>query len=34
MWPDDAVTTGLVLGEGVETTASAALNIAHKRTLL
>jgi putative DNA primase/helicase len=34
LWPDDWVTTGLVLGEGVETTLGAALCIAHRGTLL
>ena len=34
LWPDDAVTTGLVVGEGVETTLAAALNIEHEGTML
>jgi hypothetical protein len=34
LWPDDAVESGLVLGEGVETTLAAATNIKHKGTLL
>src|SRR5262249_27063080 len=34
LWPDDAITTGLVLGEGVETTLAAALHITHRGTLL
>src|SRR5262245_53354689 len=34
LWPDDAITTGLVLGEGVETTLAAALHIPHRGTLL
>jgi hypothetical protein len=33
LWPDDAVTTGLCLAEGVET-AAAASQIAHRGTLL
>ena len=34
LWPDDAVELGLVLGEGVETTLSAATRIIHKGTYL
>jgi putative DNA primase/helicase len=34
LWPDDAVTTGLVLGEGIETTLAAALHVEHRGTLL
>jgi hypothetical protein len=34
LWPDDAITTVLVLGEGVETTLAAALHITHRETLL
>ena len=34
LWPDDYVTTGLVIGEGVETTLAAALNIEHEGTML
>jgi hypothetical protein len=34
LWPDDAITTGLVLGEGVETTLAAALDVTHRGTLL
>jgi len=34
LWPDDAIATGLVLGEGVETTLAAALHIPHRGTLL
>jgi Toprim domain len=34
LWPDDAVTTGLVIGEGVETVAAAALGVKHRGTLL
>jgi hypothetical protein len=34
LWPDDTITTGLVLGEGVETTLAAALHITHRKTLL
>jgi phage/plasmid primase-like uncharacterized protein len=34
LWPDDYVTVGLVIGEGVETTLAAATRIAHKGTLL
>ena len=34
LWPDDAITTGLVLGEGIETTLAAALRITHRGTLL
>jgi hypothetical protein len=32
LWPDDEVTTGLVLGEGIETTLWAATRIAHHYT--
>jgi phage/plasmid primase-like uncharacterized protein len=34
LWPDDRVTLGLVLGEGVETTLAAATRIEHRGTLL
>ena len=34
LWPDDAVTEGLVLGEGVETVLAAATRIEHRGTLL
>jgi hypothetical protein len=34
LWPDDAVSVSLVLGEGVETTLAAATRIEHRRTLL
>jgi phage/plasmid primase-like uncharacterized protein len=34
LWPGDWVTTGLVLGEGVETTLAAATRIEHRGTLL
>src|SRR5262249_59916346 len=34
LWPDDVIATGLVLGEGVETTLAAALHITHRGTLL
>jgi Toprim domain/CHC2 zinc finger len=34
LWADDAVETGLVLGEGVETTLAAATHMKHKGTLL
>jgi hypothetical protein len=34
LWPDDMVTTGLVIGEGVETTLAAATRIVHRGTLL
>jgi phage/plasmid primase-like uncharacterized protein len=34
LWPDDWVSTGLVLGEGVETTLAAAIHVAHRGTLL
>jgi phage/plasmid primase-like uncharacterized protein len=34
LWPDDAVTHGLVIGEGIETTLAAATRIKHKGTLL
>ena len=34
LWPDAEVTTGLFLGEGIETTLSAATRITHKGTLL
>ena len=34
LWPDDAIETGLVLGEGVETTLAAATNIKRRDTLL
>lgn len=34
LWPDEDVTSGLVIGEGVETTLSAATRIAHRGALL
>ena len=34
LWPDEAVTTGLVLGEGIETTLAAATCIEHRGTRL
>jgi phage/plasmid primase-like uncharacterized protein len=34
LWPDEEVTTGLVIGEGVETTLAAATRIEHRGTLL
>jgi Toprim domain len=34
LWRDEDVTTGLVIGEGVESTLSAALHISHRGTLL
>jgi hypothetical protein len=34
LWPDDEVTTGLVIGEGVETVLAAATRIRHLGTLL
>jgi hypothetical protein len=34
LWPDEAVTTGLVIGEGIETTLAAALHVEHRGTLL
>jgi putative DNA primase/helicase len=34
LWPDDAVSTGLVIGEGIETTLAAALLIEHRGALL
>ena len=34
LWPDEDVTTGLVLGEGVETTLAAATRFTHRNTLL
>jgi phage/plasmid primase-like uncharacterized protein len=34
LWPDEAVTTGLVIGEGVETCMSAATRIIHYGTML
>lgn len=33
-WPDPYVTSGLVVGEGLETTAAAATRIEHRGTLL
>jgi phage/plasmid primase-like uncharacterized protein len=33
LWPDDMVTTGLVIGEGVETVLAAATRIEHRGTL-
>jgi hypothetical protein len=34
LWPDEAVIEGLVIGEGIETTLSAATNIEHRGTYL
>ena len=34
LWPDAAITTSLIVGEGLETVASAATRIEHKGTLL
>jgi hypothetical protein len=34
LWPDEDVALGIVLGEGIETTLSAATRITHKGTLL
>jgi hypothetical protein len=34
LWPDESIEQGLVLGEGVETTLSAATRIEHRGTLL
>lgn len=34
IWPDEDVTTGLALGEGVETTLFAATRLTHRNTLL
>jgi hypothetical protein len=34
LWPDEDVTVGLVLGEGVETTLAAATHFTHRNTLL
>ena len=34
LWPDDVVTTGLVIGEGIESTLAAATHIIHRETLL
>jgi len=34
LWPDDAIETGLVLGEGIETVLAAATRIEHRGTLL
>jgi hypothetical protein len=34
LWPDDAVTTAVVLGEGIETVLAGATNICHRGTLL
>jgi hypothetical protein len=34
LWPDDEVSHGLVLGEGVETVLAAATRIMHRGTLL
>ena len=34
LWPDEAVTHGLVLGEGIETTLAAATRLDHKGTSL
>jgi len=34
LWPDEDVTEGLAIGEGVETTLAAATRIEHRGTLL
>jgi hypothetical protein len=34
LWPDETVTTGLVIGEGLETTLYGALRLEHRGTLL
>jgi putative DNA primase/helicase len=34
LWPDDLVTHGLTIGEGIETVLAAATSIAHRGTLL
>jgi Toprim domain len=34
LWPDDEVTLGLTIGEGVETVLAAATRIQHRGTLL
>ena len=34
LWPDEAVTDGLVLGEGIETTLAAATRLDHRHTRL
>jgi putative DNA primase/helicase len=34
LWPDESVTLGLVIGEGIETTLAAAKRIEHRGTLL
>jgi hypothetical protein len=34
LWSDDAVSTGLVIGEGIETVLAAATRITHRGTLL
>jgi hypothetical protein len=34
LWPDGEVTAGLVIGEGLETTLSAAARVEHRGTLL
>jgi phage/plasmid primase-like uncharacterized protein len=34
LWPDEQVTTGLCIGEGVETTLAAATKVTHRSTLL
>jgi hypothetical protein len=34
LWPDDAVTTGLVIGEGLETVLAAATRLEHRGTVL
>src|SRR5262245_10110737 len=34
LWPDEDVTYGLVIGEGIETTLAAAARVEHKGTLL
>ena len=34
LWPDEEVAAGLVIGEGLETTLSAAARVEHRGTLL
>ena len=34
LWPDEVVTIGLVIGEGIETTLAAATRLEHRGTLL
>ncbi len=34
LWPDDCVSLGLVIGEGIESTLAAAMRIDHRGTLL